>query len=128
MTLGTVGLSCLGRRYGITPQRILALRRWSTVKWITATASTIVAEKVVQLHALGDRADLPLVANAVDKNHPAGNADPPVPGNAIALPDIATIGIGDPTDIRGVFATALTRNAPCNEARIDCHTIQTIHG
>lgn len=120
VTSKAMGFGRTHRRDPITPQRILAVRHGSAMVRVAATARAVVANEMIERHPLGYRPYLSLVANTMDETYPPTN-----PNLAVALvvpgplPDVATIGVGNPPRRVLPFRVPRNENASHFATRLD---------
>ena len=123
---GAMGPGAVVSRKRSAPQQILPASDRAAVVGIAASAGAVVADEVVQLHALGDGADFALVADPVyGLRHPVGvtplpNHDLRVPLAPRPRPDVTAVCVLNPPEMRGP--------TPCVEAaRIERREVARAH-
>ena len=91
------------RARALAPEDILPARDWPTMMGIDASPSPVVANEVIQLQPVRDRADLSFIAQAGD--HAVSSAfwvpsNPISACGAITRPDVAPVRVLNPADAR----------------------------
>lgn len=109
-----------GRGNGTATQCVLPATNRTYVEGITTPR--VVAHKMIEFRAGGDRPHFPLVANTMHHSNRARRSvpSPSVSGpSARSLPNIATVRIGDPADLcgRATFRQRVERN------EVACHFV-----
>ncbi len=99
--LGAVRPRLLPCEFSVATQDVFHRRDWPTVVRIAAAARPIVARVVVKNQAFWYRPNLADISRAMCLLHSTSEADDAVATLALgALPDVAALRVGDPSDLR----------------------------